>query len=95
MFTDLLLGLVLFTIITLVISPARRSVHMWRIEQKVDALLKHAGIQFSEYDAVPESVVQALGRGETVVAIKQLREATGMSLSEAKEFVEELRKRRA
>jgi ribosomal protein L7/L12 len=40
-------------------------------------------------------VQEALERGETILAIKRFRQATGADLKEAKEFVDEIRRRRA
>jgi ribosomal protein L7/L12 len=49
------------------------------------------------YDALQDvtpDVREALERGEYVLAIKKLRETTGLALKEAKEQVDELRLRR-
>ena len=43
---------------------------------------------------VPASVREALDEGETILAIKRLREATGMGLRDAKLMVDEMRRRR-
>jgi ribosomal protein L7/L12 len=40
-------------------------------------------------------VREAVERGETITAIKRLREATGMGLKEAKDHVDEVRRRTA
>jgi ribosomal protein L7/L12 len=64
-----------------------------RLDAKLDALLKHAGVSFNEYDNVPPDVIEALQRGETILAIKRLRQATGVGLKEAKEFVDEVKRR--
>lgn len=64
-----------------------------RLDAKLDALLKHAGITFNEYENVPPDVIEALQRGETILAIKRLRQATGVGLKEAKEFVDEVKRR--
>ena len=66
-----------------------------RLEAKVDALLKGAGIEFDEFADVPREVRAALDRGQTIVAIKRYREATGADLKAAKTFVDEIRRRRA
>ena len=66
-----------------------------RLDAKVDALLKHAGVRFDEYQDVPADVREALDRGETILAIKRFRIATGVGLKEAKEFVDEVRRRKA
>ena len=65
-----------------------------RLDGKLDALLEHAGIQFDPYRNVPASVVTALERGQKIEAIKNYRAATGAGLKEAKEFVEEVQRRR-
>ena len=64
-----------------------------RVEAKLDALLKHAGIKFDPYGDVPASVVDALRRGDKIQAIRDYRAATGVGLKEAKEFVEEVQRR--
>lgn len=66
-----------------------------RLDAKVDALLKHAGIQFDGLQDVPLDVREAIERGETILAIKRFRAATGVGLKEAKEFVDEVRRRNA
>ena len=66
-----------------------------RLDAKVDALLKHAGVQFDELQDVPLDVREAIERGETILAIKRFRAATGVGLKEAKEFVDEVRRRNA
>ncbi len=64
------------------------------IEGKVDALLRHQGIQYDPLSDMPLPVREALDQGERILAIKRLREATGVGLKEAKERVEELGRRR-
>jgi ribosomal protein L7/L12 len=44
---------------------------------------------------VPLGVREALEQGETILAIKRFREATGAGLKEAKDFVDEVRRRQA
>ena len=66
-----------------------------RLDSKVDALLKGAGIHFDPFRDVPADVREALERGQTIVAIKRFRESTGASLKEAKAFVDEVRRRGA
>lgn len=65
-----------------------------RLDAKLDVLLKHAGIQFDPYQDVPAAVIAALERGEKIQAIKDYRLATGAGLKEAKEFVEEIQRRK-
>lgn len=73
----------------------RRLNRLSRLEAKVDALLQHAGVEFDPFRDVPSDVQEALERGQTILAIKRLREATGVSLKHAKEVVEEVQRRRA
>jgi ribosomal protein L7/L12 len=72
----------------------RRVNRLSRLEAKVDALLKDAGIEFDEFADVPPDVRAALERGQTIAAIKHYREATGVDLKAAKTFVDEIRRRR-
>ncbi len=73
----------------------RRLNRLSRLDAKVDALLKHAGVVFDPFQDVPADVREALDRGKTILAIKRLRQATGVDLKEAKERVDEVRRRRA
>lgn len=63
------------------------------LDGKLDALLKHAGIEYNPYENLPEDVVRAIQRGEKIQAIKHYRAATGVGLKEAKEFIEEVQRR--
>jgi ribosomal protein L7/L12 len=74
-------------------SLERRLNRLSRLDAKVDALLAHAGITFDEFRDVPADVREALERDETILAIKRLRQATGLGLKEAKDFVDEIRRR--
>lgn len=71
----------------------RRLNRLSRLDAKLDALLKHAGVSFNEYENVPPDVIEALQRGETILAIKRLRQANGVGLKEAKEYVDEVKRR--
>ena len=73
----------------------RRLNRLSRLEAKVDALLRRSGVEFDPFEDVPPEVQDALERGQTILAIKRLREATGVGLKEAKEFVDEVQRRRA
>jgi ribosomal protein L7/L12 len=60
-----------------------------RIEQKLDLLLTHAGL---DYTPAPKAAWQALadeGPARKIAAIKAYREQTGADLAEAKRAVEE------
>ena len=66
---------------------------LWEIDAKLDAVLKHAGIQFDPYADVPPRVVEALRAGNKIEALKHYRDATQASLKEAKEYVQRLERR--
>jgi hypothetical protein len=73
----------------------RRLNRLSRLDAKVDALLRHSGVEFDAFQGVPADVQEALERGETILAIKRFRQATGAGLKEAKEVVDEVRRRRS
>ncbi|UJB42235.1 hypothetical protein [Streptomyces sp. A1-5] len=60
---------------------------MARLEQKVDLLMAHLGVEEVEDPRMAE-VDALLAKGKTVHAIKVYREVTGAGLVEAKEAVE-------
>jgi hypothetical protein len=64
-----------------------------RVEAKLDLLLKQANIKFDPYASVPLDIVQALRNGKKIEAIKLYRQASGIGLKEAKDFVEEVERR--
>ncbi|MBM4094886.1 MAG: hypothetical protein FJ276_36565 [Planctomycetes bacterium] len=66
-----------------------------RLEGKIDAILRASGIDYDPLATVPVAVREALEQGEYILAIKRLREATGVGLKEAKYTIDELRRRRA
>ena len=74
-------------------SLEQRLDRLSRLDAKVDALLKHSGIEFDPFGDVPADVREALERGQRILAIKRFRQATGVGLKEAKEFVDEVRRR--
>ena len=76
-------------------SIERRLNRLSRLDAKVDALLKHAGITFDELHDCPPDVREAIDRQEVIPAIKRYRQATGAGLKEAKEFIDEVRRRQA
>ena len=75
-------------------SIHRRLDRVSRLEAKIDALLKGAGVTFDPYQDIPADVRGAIERGQKIEAIKHYRLATGAGLKEAKEFVEEVQRRR-
>jgi hypothetical protein len=66
---------------------------LYRVEAKIDLLLKQAGIKFDPYASVSLDIAEAVRRGEKIKAIKLYREKTGAGLREAKEYIEVLQQR--
>jgi ribosomal protein L7/L12 len=69
-------------------GPANRD-RLARVEQKLDLLLTHAGL---DYLPTPKAAWQALadeGPARKIAAIKAYRDETGSGLAEAKRAVEE------
>jgi ribosomal protein L7/L12 len=71
----------------------RQSAALARVEGKLDRLLADAGLTFDPYANVPPAVAEALLRGEKILAIKLYREATGVGLKEAKDYVEDVQRK--
>jgi ribosomal protein L7/L12 len=65
-----------------------------RVEAKLDLLLKHANIDFDPYPDVDRSIIEALGKGRKIEAIKLYRRAMpGVGLKEAKRVIEAVQRR--
>jgi len=96
---SLLIGIIIGTGAAMVLmrlaALERRLDRLSRLDAKVDALLEASGVAFDPKRDVPVGVQEALDQGETILAIKRLREATGIGLKEAKEFIDEVRRRQA
>jgi ribosomal protein L7/L12 len=58
------------------------------LEQKIDLLLKHFGVEYQP--TVPPEVADLLRQGRKIAAIKAYRERTGAGLKEAKQEVERI-----
>jgi ribosomal protein L7/L12 len=87
---------VLVTLLLVRLSALERRINrLSRLDAKIDALLRHSGVEFDEFHDVSADVREALERGETIPAIKRFRQATGAGLKDAKEFVDDVRRRRA
>jgi hypothetical protein len=69
----------------------KRARRLSRLETKLDVLMKSAGID--PYIGLPAQVVDAICRGEKTKAIRLYRSATGGSLKEATDFIEEILRR--
>src|SRR5436189_234125 len=64
-----------------------------RVDVKLDLLLKHAGIEYDPFKALPRDVAEALRNRQKIQAIKLYRNATGVALKDAKDFIEEAQRR--
>ena len=94
MLIGFLVGVSLFVVLARLAALERRLARLSRLDAKVDALLEAAGVSFDPMRDVPVGVRVALEQGETILAIKRFREATGAGLKEAKDFVDDIRRRR-
>ncbi len=82
------IGLVVFGVVTVVCLALRQRVDLRRVEQKLDALLRHNQL---ELPTTLSAEVRRLASDpqQKIAAIKLHREETGVSLAEAKAAVEE------
>jgi len=71
----------------------KRTRRLGRIEAKLDFLMRNAGIEFGPYEGLPAQVVDALNRGDKLEAIKFHCLARGVSLKEAKTFIDDIQRR--
>lgn len=76
-----------------IVSIEKRVAALSQVDAKLDLLLKQAGIAYDPFKNWPPQVTDALQRGEKIQAIKHYREATGVSLKQAKDDVEEIQRR--
>jgi ribosomal protein L7/L12 len=89
----LVVSCLLAMILGRVASIERQVAALWRVDAKLDLLLKSAGIEYDPHKNLPAQVIESLRRGEKIQAIKHYREFSGVGLREAKEFVEEVQRR--
>lgn len=95
MLVALLIGGGVFVILARLATIEGRLARLSRLDAKVDALLDASGVSFDPMRDVPPGVREALDQGATILAIKRYREATGAGLQEAKDFIDEVRRRQA
>jgi hypothetical protein len=89
-------GLLSVGLVVLVIGLTvldRRLNRLSRLDSKLDALLRRAGLQCGGLEDVPTGVREALQQGQTIVAVKRYRQSAGAGLKEAKQFIDEVRRR--
>ncbi|NRQ41692.1 hypothetical protein HRH59_03790 [Rheinheimera sp. YQF-2] len=60
------------------------------LEVKVDALIKHTGIEFDDSTLVPVEVHKAVKAGQRLKAIRLYRKITGAGLKEASDVIDGL-----
>ncbi|MCY1137974.1 hypothetical protein OWR29_08185 [Actinoplanes sp. Pm04-4] len=72
---------------------SREAARLAAVERKLDAVMKHLGIEEPRAAEDPD-VVAHLVKGEFIQAIKVYRERTGAGLAEAKDAVEQIARQR-
>jgi ribosomal protein L7/L12 len=73
-------------------TQAQALIRISALERKVSILFQHLGVAEPQFgEEVSPEVLDALGAGDTVRAIKLYREQSGKSLGEAKEYLERFR----
>lgn len=72
----------------------RESARLYRLEAKLDLLLKNASLAYDPQADVPPGVLDAIRRDQKLEAVKLYRDGTGVSLMDAKRAVEELQANR-
>jgi ribosomal protein L7/L12 len=71
------------------VAELRRQVA--KLERQVVFLMQQLSVTYVDAgDPIPPEVIEMVRRGKTMDAIKLYREATGVSLKEAKAFIESL-----
>jgi ribosomal protein L7/L12 len=85
---------VILPLLTMAETVKRLAAELRHVQSKLDALLKHAGVQYDPFLNTAKEVSEALMRGESKIrVIAAYRKATGVGLKEAKDCVEELMRR--
>ncbi len=82
-----MLGLLVCLLVGMISWEKRQRLALRRVERKVDALLKHQGVELP-CPLSPEVQKLARDSGQKIAAIRLHREQTGLSLAEAKAEVE-------
>ena len=81
----------LFLLTVMGILQSRTKDQLGRVERKLDALIKHAGID--PFAGAEREIVDLLRAGGKIEAIRVYRERSGAGLAEAKRYVEDLERR--
>jgi hypothetical protein len=75
------------------LTAPRRDAGLAHIDRKLTMLTEHFKLKWDPTVGVPESVLSHVRAGNKLEATKQYREATGKSLKESYERIEEIEKR--
>ena len=66
----------------------RDRARLFRLERKLDAVLKHLGVDVTQLDEISDEAKRLADQGRKIDAIKVHREQTGLGLRDAKEDVD-------
>ncbi len=84
-----IIALLIIIIVILVGSSNSSEFEIKYMDKKLDRIMEHLGIEDINID---EELIELLSEEKNIPAIKRLREETGMSLKEAKEYVDNLKR---
>jgi len=73
----------------------KRIAALSRLDAKLDLLLSQAGVEYDPNEMLLSEIADSLKRGDKINAIRNYREATGVGLKEAKDFVEKMERENA
>lgn len=85
-----IIALLLMILGILVASPSSSEFKMNHMDKKLNRIMEHLGIEEINID---EELNELIADDKRILAIKRLREETGMGLKEAKEYVDDLDER--
>lgn len=86
-----IIALLLMILGILVASPGSSEFKINHMDKKLDRIMEHLGMEEINID---KELKELIADDKRIPAIKRLREETGMGLKEAKEYVDNLEKRR-
>lgn len=87
--STLVIGMLFIILIISLTAPNGPDPRIKLINKKLDRIMEHLGM---EEENIDEELMDLLREGKMVAAVKRQREETGMSLKEAKEYIDELEK---
>lgn len=73
-----------------VLASAKDRLAPLRIHERLDALLRNAGVAYDPFGKLPEGVRAALRENRKIAAIRLYREASGAGLKAGKAFIEDM-----